>query len=267
MCALPTFPDRALWPITGQRSDVLPGAKAHRAGHAVRRSNSSEPAPLCIPRGIQFPFHGSSAAAPPDCAISNRAAPPPPLSSLATCVVLRLRCPGTSFRNIDRIGRIESPIFIIHGTNDEVVLSPARPKSSSWLAKSGTWAGKVVLVLNYRLIYGSFLGAPACCRFRARPFWVTGAGHNNSTCTRCGSFFSPSSTYACSAAVLNPLPVESLLRDTTAFHDHIRYFLDSVVLSRYTIWVSWSEGEGKGPRLGVQVAHLCRYRAKAELPS
>ena len=36
-------------------------------------------------------------------------------------------------------------------------------------------------------------------RFRARPFWVDGAGHNN---------------------------IESLLRDSGAFFEHLRYFLD-----------------------------------------
>ena len=128
----------------------------------------------------------------------------------------------------------------------------ARPRALPGLPKAVRGLGKVVLVLNYRLIYGSFLGAPACCRFRARPFWVTGAGHNNSTCTRCGSFFSPSSTYACSAAVLNPLPVESLLRDTTAFHDHIRYFLDSWCSRGIQFGSRGAKGKGKAHASGFR---------------
>ena len=55
-------------------------------------------------------------------ALSPIALPPPP-SILLTCDMRRAspQMPGDVFPNIDRIGRIESPIFIIHGTNDEVV--------------------------------------------------------------------------------------------------------------------------------------------------
>jgi fermentation-respiration switch protein FrsA (DUF1100 family) len=96
----------------------------------------------------------------------------PLLSAYRVAFNFRFTMPGDVFPNIDRIGHIQSPIFIIHGTRDEVV---------------PFWHGQELFLACQK-------------RYRARPFWVTGAGHNN---------------------------IESLLRDTTAFHDHIRYFLDT----------------------------------------
>ncbi len=100
------------------------------------------------------------------------------ISHYATCVThiytnptFRFTLVGDIFPNIDRIRAIDSPVFIIHGTRDEVV---------------PFWHGQE-LFLNVQK------------KYRARPFWVAGAGHNN---------------------------IESLLRQSSAFHDHLRFFLD-----------------------------------------
>ena len=55
------------------------------------------------------------------------------------------------FNNIDRIGDISCPVFIIHGTRDEVV---------------PFWNGENL-----------FLAAPV--NLRAKPYWIEGGGHNN----------------------------------------------------------------------------------------
>ena len=95
----------------------------------------------------------------------------PLLSTFRVAFHFRFSLMGDLFCNIDRIGKIDSPCLIIHGTRDEVV---------------PFWHGQEL-----------FLGCQR--RFRARPFWVQGAGHNN---------------------------IESLLRQSSAFHDEIRFFLD-----------------------------------------
>lgn len=95
----------------------------------------------------------------------------PLLSAYRVAFNFRFTMIGDLFPNIDRIHEIDSPIFIIHGTRDEVV---------------PFWHGQELFLATQK-------------KYRARPFWVTGAGHNN---------------------------VESLLRSTTAFHDHIRFFID-----------------------------------------
>mmetsp|Transcript_37103 Transcript_37103/g.85738 ORF Transcript_37103/g.85738 Transcript_37103/m.85738 type:complete len:151 (-) Transcript_37103:142-594(-) len=95
----------------------------------------------------------------------------PLLSAYRVVFDFRFTMSGDMFPNIDRVGSIESPIFVIHGTRDEIV---------------PFWHGE-----------GLFLACQR--RFRARPFWVDGAGHNN---------------------------IESLLRDSGAFFEHLRYFLD-----------------------------------------
>lgn len=68
-------------------------------------------------------------------------------------VAFNFRCtiPGDMFPNVDRVARVSCPVFVIHGTRDEVV---------------PFWNGE-----------GMFLAAPL--RLRAKPFWVDGAGHNN----------------------------------------------------------------------------------------
>lgn len=58
---------------------------------------------------------------------------------------------GDLFPNVDRIPNISCPVFIIHGTKDEVI---------------PFWNGEQL-----------FFSAPV--QFRAKPFWIDGAGHNN----------------------------------------------------------------------------------------
>jgi abhydrolase domain-containing protein 17 len=55
------------------------------------------------------------------------------------------------FPNIDRIQHITAPIFIIHGTKDEVV--PFWNGEELWLVAPKKW--------------------------RTRPLWIDGGGHNN----------------------------------------------------------------------------------------
>ena len=58
---------------------------------------------------------------------------------------------GDRFPNIDYAPAIQCPVFIVHGTQDEVV---------------PFWHGEEL-----------FLALPQ--EWRAKPFWVEGAGHNN----------------------------------------------------------------------------------------
>lgn len=53
------------------------------------------------------------------------------------------------FKNYEKIGNVECPVFIMHGTTDEVV--PHHNGEALWQA----------------------------CKNRAEPFWVIGKGHNN----------------------------------------------------------------------------------------
>lgn len=58
---------------------------------------------------------------------------------------------GDMFPNVDRVKRMECPIFVIHGTRDEIV--PFRHGQDLFLATPVQW--------------------------RARPLWVEGGGHND----------------------------------------------------------------------------------------
>jgi len=95
----------------------------------------------------------------------------PLLSAYRVVFNFRFTMAGDMFPNIDRVANIESPIFVIHGTRDEIV---------------PFWHGEELFLACQR-------------RFRARPFWVDGAGHNN---------------------------IESLLRESGAFFEHLRFFMD-----------------------------------------
>jgi len=75
----------------------------------------------------------------------------PLLSVYRVAFTFRFTFPGDMFPNVDRIGNVTCPVFIIHGTRDEVV---------------PFWNGEAL-----------FLGAQPS--FRAKPFWVDGGGHNN----------------------------------------------------------------------------------------
>ena len=81
------------------------------------------------------------------------------------------------FPNIDYAPNIRCPVFIVHGTQDEVV---------------PFWHGENL-----------FSALPQ--EWRAKPFWVDGAGHNN---------------------------IEALLRPTGAFVDKLNEFLDLHISAR-----------------------------------
>ncbi|CAM9562164.1 unnamed protein product [Phaeothamnion confervicola] len=59
--------------------------------------------------------------------------------------------PGDCFANIDRMINVRCYVYIIHGTRDEVV---------------PFWHGEQL-----------FFATPV--KWRAKPFWIDGAGHNN----------------------------------------------------------------------------------------
>jgi hypothetical protein len=84
---------------------------------------------------------------------------------------------GDKFPNVDYAPRIACPVFIVHGTQDEVV---------------PFWHGQDL-----------FLALPQ--PWRAKPFWVHGAGHNN---------------------------IEAMLRPTGAFVAKLVEFLDLHVAAR-----------------------------------
>jgi len=75
----------------------------------------------------------------------------PIMSVFRVAFNFRFSLPGDMFCNVDRLARVACPVFVIHGTRDEVV---------------PFWNGE-----------GLFLAVPV--KFRAKPFWVDGAGHNN----------------------------------------------------------------------------------------
>ena len=75
----------------------------------------------------------------------------PFLSVLRVAFHFRFSMIGDKFCNIDRMADITCPVFLIHGTNDEVV---------------PFWNGQEL-----------YLGVQE--EFRYRPFWVQDAGHNN----------------------------------------------------------------------------------------
>lgn len=95
-----------------------------------------------------------------------------PLASIFRVVFrLRFTLPGDLFVNRDRVPNIASPVFVVHGTHDELV---------------PFWHGQEIFLRTRP-------------RFRARPFWVEGACHNN---------------------------LEALLRADGAFFERFRQFLD-----------------------------------------
>ena len=75
----------------------------------------------------------------------------PFLSAYRVAFHFRFSMPGDQFCNIDRIGDVLCPVYVIHGTNDEVV---------------PFWNGQEL-----------FLGVRE--EFRYPAFWVKDAGHNN----------------------------------------------------------------------------------------
>ena len=75
----------------------------------------------------------------------------PLMSAFRVALKLRFSLPGDVFCNIDKVPFIDSPVFIIHGTRDEVV--PFSHGQELYLALKDE------------------------CKYR--PFWVHNAGHNN----------------------------------------------------------------------------------------
>ena len=75
----------------------------------------------------------------------------PLLSVFRVAFEFRYTLPWDMYPNIDRIAHVTMPIFIIHGTKDEIV---------------PFWNGEELFL--------------ACKpKYRAKPYWVEGAGHNN----------------------------------------------------------------------------------------
>eukprot|EP01038_Epipyxis_sp_PR26KG_P008318 gene8318-11253_t len=94
----------------------------------------------------------------------------PFLSVFRVAFDFRFTLPCDMFPNIDRIKNVKCPVWIIHGNRDEVI---------------PFWNGEVL-----------FFAAPI--KYRAKPFWVEIAGHNN---------------------------IETLLREDGTFYEEFRGFL------------------------------------------
>jgi len=101
----------------------------------------------------------------------------PLLSAYRVAFNFRYTMFGDKFPNIDYAPHIRCPVFIVHGTQDEVV--PFYHGQDLFLALNQNW--------------------------RARPFWVEGAGHNN---------------------------IEALLRTSGLFVDKLTEFLDLHISAR-----------------------------------
>ena len=101
----------------------------------------------------------------------------PLLSAFRVAFNFRFTLVGDQFPNVDLAQSIRCPTFIIHGTIDEVV--------PFW--------------------HGQDLFNAVRPEWRAKPFWVEGAGHNN---------------------------IEALLRSTGAFVDCLAEFLDLHIPAR-----------------------------------
>jgi abhydrolase domain-containing protein 17 len=101
----------------------------------------------------------------------------PLLSAFRVAFNFRFTMPVDKFPNIDYAPLIRCPVFIVHGTQDEVV--PFWHGQDLFLSLQQPW--------------------------RAKPFWVEGAGHNN---------------------------IEALLRPSGAFVDKLIEFLDLHVAAR-----------------------------------
>jgi abhydrolase domain-containing protein 17 len=101
----------------------------------------------------------------------------PLLSAYRVAFNFRCTMMGDKFPNIDYAPNIQCPVFIIHGTQDEVV---------------PFWHGEDL-----------FVSVPQ--QWRAKPFWVEGAGHNN---------------------------IEAMLRPTGTFVSKIIEYLDLHIAAR-----------------------------------
>ena len=75
----------------------------------------------------------------------------PLLSAYRVAFNFRFTCFGDRFPNVDYAPYIRCPVFIVHGTQDEVV---------------PFWHGQELFLALHQV-------------WRSKPFWVEGAGHNN----------------------------------------------------------------------------------------
>ncbi|GAX21263.1 hypothetical protein FisN_1Lh092 [Fistulifera solaris] len=136
----------------------------------------------------QIVLYGRSLGSGPSCYLARKTAQQgrsvggiilqsPLLSAYRVAFDFRFTMMGDRFPNVDYAPDIATPVFIIHGTQDEVV---------------PFWHGEEL-----------FLAVPQ--QWRARPFWVEGAGHNN---------------------------IEALLRSTGLFVHKLSEFLDLHVSAR-----------------------------------
>jgi fermentation-respiration switch protein FrsA (DUF1100 family) len=146
---------------------------------------------LLTVRGLQpeqIVLYGRSLGSGPSCYLAAKTAKEgrsvaavilqsPLLSAYRVAFNFRFTCIGDKFPNVDYAPNIRCPVFIVHGTQDEVV---------------PFWHGEELFMA---------LRKP----WRAKPFWVDGAGHNN---------------------------IEALLRPTGAFVDKLVEFLDLHVSAR-----------------------------------
>ncbi|CEL92876.1 unnamed protein product [Vitrella brassicaformis CCMP3155] len=83
----------------------------------------------------------------------------PVLSAYRVAFNFRFTLPGDMFANIDKIGKLRCPVYIIHGTKDEIV---------------PYWHGKDLYKQS---------------RHPVEPFWVDGGGHNNLEIMARGPFY------------------------------------------------------------------------------
>ena len=136
----------------------------------------------------QIVLYGRSLGSGPSCYLAAKSArdgrsvggvilQSPLLSAYRVAFKFRFTMVGDRFPNVDYAPNIKCPVFIVHGTQDEVV---------------PFWHGQDL-----------FLAVPQ--PWRAKPFWVEGAGHNN---------------------------IEALLRTSGAFVDKLVEFLDLHVSAR-----------------------------------
>lgn len=136
----------------------------------------------------QIVLYGRSLGSGPSCYLASKTAKEgrsvggvilqsPLLSAYRVAFNFRFTMMGDKFPNVDYAPAIRCPVFIVHGTQDEVV---------------PFWHGEDL-----------FMALPQA--WRAKPFWVEGAGHNN---------------------------IEALLRPTGAFVEKLLEFLDLHVSAR-----------------------------------
>jgi len=136
----------------------------------------------------QIVLYGRSLGSGPSCYLARKTAQEgrsvagvilqsPLLSAYRVAFNFRFTMMGDKFPNIDYAPDIHCPVFIVHGTQDEVV---------------PFWHGQDLFLALQQ-------------RWRAKPFWVEGAGHNN---------------------------IEAILRPSGAFVDKLNEFLDLHIPAR-----------------------------------